>query len=125
MSIGKKVGVVASKTLKNTSKALKKMEDCSSNIAKNNKCADKISAVLSSFSKKIDSNHDKYVSSVEQKTDELVELTRDVCVKIEKICDELKVRATAAKSKAEKDAKSDVIEVDKSVNDKLSNNADE
>ena len=113
MSIGKKVGIVASKTLKATNLITKKIEVCSSSIAKknNNKYADKISDAMSRFSEKIEANHDKCVLSVEKKTDEFVELTKKVFGKVEKICNEMKTRADIAKSKAEKDAKADVVEV--------------
>ena len=76
-----------------------------------NKFADKLSGMMSRFSEKIETNHDKCVLAVEQKTDEIVELTKKVINKVEKICDEMKTRASVAKSKAEKDAKADVVEV--------------
>ena len=109
MSVGKKVGIIADKMLHITEKAVKKLEDYGAKSAEenNNENARKLSKAMNKLGKKLEENHDAYITSVEENADELAERGKEAIKKLKEVYKEMKTRADVAKEKAASDAQKD------------------
>lgn len=109
MSIGKTVGGIADKMLKLTGKAVKKLEDYGekSAVENNNENARKLAATMKKLGSKLEAGHETYIHNVEKNADELAQQGKEAFDKLKLVCKEMKIRAGAAKEKAEKDVAND------------------
>ena len=104
--VKKGMGWVADKLLKVTKSGAKKLEDYATKSAKenNNDNAKKLADVMKKFNQRIDDNHDKYVSKVEENAEELMAKGQQAINKAKGVFSELKTRVEVARKKASTDS---------------------